>query len=288
MSTTPSSLKSSGIRKSLMFLTATSMLWAQVAAATNARQVDQVETSRTPDSIFGDKTEITLGVGPASAPRYLGAKENKTLIVPTLSIYRGIFFADSIRGLGAEYLTESGTYISAALSYDLGRSDKNSDWRPGSERLVGMGEIKSSTLFSILAAQEITPWLSINGDADFRMGGQRDRGNRYRLGLEATLLDTDRDELSLTLSAHGGDRDFNRTYFGVSDLQSQRSRFNAYSPESGIYAGSVTLDWSHEFDKHWTLFGALNVMRFVDEARKSPVVEKRTGVTGTLMINYTF
>jgi len=58
--------------------------------------------------LFGEKTEVTVGLGAAYTPRYLGAKQSRAMLVPTLSIYRGIFFADSMRGLGAEYLTQSG------------------------------------------------------------------------------------------------------------------------------------------------------------------------------------
>ncbi|MDO4904091.1 MAG: MipA/OmpV family protein [Lautropia sp.] len=239
-------------------------------------------------SLFGDKTEVTIGLGPVGMPRYPGAKESHVSVLPTLSVYRGIFFLDSLRGVGVEYLTDTGTYISAALGYDFGRTDRDSDWRPGSKRLAGMGEIEGSTIVSVLAAQQITSWLSVNGDADFRVGGQRGRGNRYRLGLEATLLDGERDEIRLGVNAHAGSRDYNRTWFGVSAAQSQRSRFAAFAPKSGMYAHSLTVDWIRDLDSHWSVLAGIDVMRFGDEAGRSPVVEKRTGVTGTLMINYTF
>ncbi|WNK51258.1 MipA/OmpV family protein (plasmid) [Pantoea agglomerans] len=241
-----------------------------------------------PPSLFGEKTEVIVGLGAGVIPRYLGAKDSKVLPVPTVAMYRGIFFADSVRGLGAEYMTESGFYVSSALSYDFGRTEKDSDWRPGSKKLAGMGEIKSSTVINVLAAQQLTSWLAVNAEANFRVAGQRDRGNNYRLGLESTVFDDAQDTITVGMNVHAADRDYTQTYFGVTQAQSQRSRFSHFTPKSGIYAYSLTADWSHDFNKHWTLFAAVNVMQFSERAKDSPVVEEKAGVTGTVMLNYSF
>lgn len=90
------------------------------------------------------------------------------------------------------------------------------------------------------------------------------------------------------MNVHAADRDYNQTYFGVTQTQSQRSRFSQFTPKSGIYAYSLTADWSHDFNKHWTLFAAVNVMQFSERAKNSPLVEEKTGITGTLMLNYSF
>lgn len=239
-------------------------------------------------SLFGEKTEVVIGLGAGVMPRYLGAKDTKVLPVPTVAVYRGIFFADSVRGLGVEYMTESGFYISSALSYDFGRTEKDSDWRPGSKKLAGMGEVKGSAVVNVLAMQKLTSWLAVNGEAEFRVAGQSDRGNRYRLGLESTIFDGTKDTLTVGMNVHAADRDYNRTYFGVTQAQSQRSRFSQFTPKSGIYAYSLTADWTHDFNKHWSLFAAVNVMQFSDRAKDSPLVEEKTGVTGTVMLNYSF
>lgn len=239
-------------------------------------------------SLFGEETEVVIGVGAGVMPRYLGAKDTKVLPVPTVAVYRGIFFADSVRGLGAEYMTESGFYVSSALSYDFGRTEKDSDWRPGSKKLAGMGEVKSSAVINVLAAQQLTSWLAVNAEAEFRVAGQDKRGNRYRLGLESTVFDGARDTVTVGMNVHAADRDYNQTYFGVTQAQSQRSRFTQFTPKSGVYAYSLTADWAHDFNEHWSLFAAVNIMQFSERAKHSPLVEEKTGVTGTLMLNYSF
>ncbi|EMV8752075.1 MipA/OmpV family protein [Escherichia coli] len=247
----------------------------------------QQHATETPTSIFGDKTEITVGLGAAVTPRYLGAKDSRAMPLPTLSIYRGIFFADSIRGLGMEYLTQSGLYASVAIGYDFGRTEKDSDWRPGSKRLQGMGEVKGATTANFLLAQELTSWLSVNGEAEVRIAGH-ERGNRYRLGLESTILNAVDDVVTLGVNVHAGDGRYNRTYFGVSAEQAQASRFSRFNAESGVYAYSLSADWHHDFSKRWTMSVGVNVMEFSDKARKSPVVEEKTGVTGFATLHYAF
>jgi len=247
----------------------------------------QQHATDTSTNILGNKTEITVGLGAAVTPRYLGAKDSRTMPVSTLSIYHGIFFADSIRGLGVEYLTQSGLYANMAIGYDFGRTEKDSNWRPGSKRLQGMGEVKGATTANFLLAQELTSWLSVNGEAEVRIAGH-ERGNRYRLGLESTILNAVDDVVTLGVNMHVGDGRYSRTYFGVSTAQAQASRFARFNAESGIYAYSVSADWHHDFSKHWTMSVGVSVMEFSDKARRSPVVEEKTGVTGFTTLHYAF
>ncbi|MFE8101913.1 MipA/OmpV family protein [Brenneria goodwinii] len=251
-----------------------------------AGQAQQTEP-QAPASLFGDETDVNLGLGATFSPRYLGARQTRVSPELELSISRGIFFADTPRGIGAEYLTDSGFYVSGALSYDPGRKEKESTWRPGSKRLRGMGEVKGATTADLLVSQRITSWLAINGEAEFRVAGY-ERGNRYRLGLEGTVLRDGGDTLTLGVNMHAGDGRYNRTYFGVSEQQQRNSRFSRFNAQSGVYAYSASIDWQHDFDRNWTLFMGVNLMEFSDRAHHSPLVEGNTGVTGFAMVNYTF
>ena len=239
------------------------------------------------ESLWGDKTDIAVGFGAAVGPRYMGARETRTLLAPSLSVSRGIFFADSLRGGGAEYLTDNGLYVSGALQYDFGRQERNSSWRAGSDRLRGMGEVTGATLANIHVSQAITPWLSLDSEAELRMAGYK-RGNRYHLGLESTLLSNDTDSITLGVHAHIGDQRYNETYFGVNEQQHQSSRFSRFSPKSGVYAYSTSLDWQHSFNRHWTLLMGLNLMSFSDRAQHSPIVERDTSAAGFAMLDYLF
>lgn len=251
--------------------------------------VPQVSWAQSPpsDSLLGDRTNVSVGFGAAAVPRYMGSNQTRVLLSPTVGISRGIFFADITRGIGAEYSTESGFYISSALSYDPGREQRNSSWRPGSERLRGMGEVTGATTADVQLSQSITPWLSVSGEAEFRMAGYK-RGNRYRLGLESTVLSHGKDNITLGLNAHIGDHRYNSTYFGVTEQQESTSRFSRFDAKSGIYAYSATLNWQHSFSSNWMLITGVNMMSFNDRSHHSPLVESNTNAAAFTMLNYTF
>ena len=92
----------------------------------------QAETPSITDSIFGGETQASIGVGVAGGPRYMGSKDYRSVPVPVLSLSRGIFFVDTYRGLGLQWQSSSGFYISQSFFYDAGRDDRNNDFRPGS------------------------------------------------------------------------------------------------------------------------------------------------------------
>ncbi|MFE8646418.1 MipA/OmpV family protein [Sphingomonas sp. NCPPB 2930] len=239
-------------------------------------------------SVFGDETNVTLGLGVTAGPRYMGSKESMARPVPVINISRGIFFADSMRGVGAEYASTSGFYISTALNYDFGRAEKNSDWRPGSSKLRGMGDVKGAATANLFVAQQIAPWLSVNADAAVRLADAQERGNRYRLGVTGTVLQRQQDVVTVGANVHAGDQRYNQAYFGVTQAQAARTAFSAYKAESGVYGYSLTADWKHDFDKHWSMYLAVSVMDLGGKAKKSPLVMEKTGVTAMAAVGYKF
>ena len=105
----------------------------------------------------------SVGAKTGVAPRYLGSDKSHIAVSPDFTFTDGTFFADSERGLGAQYQNGDGFTASAALNYDLGRTEKNSIYRPGSKELKGMGRVKGSALANVGVSQEITPWLAVGG-----------------------------------------------------------------------------------------------------------------------------
>ncbi|WP_419736116.1 MipA/OmpV family protein [Pseudomonas sp. COR18] len=243
--------------------------------------------TNTGQSLWGEKTDVTLGMGVAIVPRYMGADEYRHQWVPTLSLQRGLLFIDSTRGLGLQWQSPSGFSASAALNYDFGRSDKNTSSRPGSNELEGMGSVAGATVADFTLAQQLLPWLSVSAEAELRTAGQK-RGNRYRLGVEGIVYHNPRDTVAVDIDAHAGDGRYNQTYFGVSSLQSQRSGFSRFQADGGIYAYSMALNWQHMFDAHWSTVASLGASHYTDQAGASPLVETHLEATGLLALNYSF
>ncbi|MFK8397784.1 MipA/OmpV family protein [Pseudomonas sp. BGr12] len=269
-----------GLRKGLV--TSLALNAALVATQSKAEEHTSSEAS-----IWGDSTDVTLGMAASYAPRYPGSKNFNTTLQPSLHIERGIFFADSEEGLGLQWQSNSGFSGSASLGYDYGRADGDSDYRYGSDKLKGMGEVGGATVLNLNASQEILPWLSINAKAELRTGGEK-RGNRYRLGLETTLYNSDHDTVSWNVDAHAGDGKFNQIYFGVTPEQSASSRYSAFKADSGIFAYSTELSWQHTFDDHWSTVAGVELMHFTDQVRNSPLITKDSSPTSYVGVNYKF
>lgn len=148
------------------------------------------QAQATDASPTAEETTVTLGLGMGVTPRYMGADRYRPLVLPMLSIQHGALFADTTRGVGLQFQSDSGFSASAAINYDLGRKEKDSTTSPGGDELRGMGDINGATVADFTLSQQLLDWLSVNGEAELRMAGEH-RGNRYRFGLESILLHTD-------------------------------------------------------------------------------------------------
>lgn len=238
--------------------------------------------------IWGDHTDVSLGLMLGTVPAYMGAKETQGVVGPFFSISRGIFFYDP-RGIGVQYGSDDGFMASLSIGADPGRDEKKSSvaGQPGSERLKGMGTIRSATTANLALSVPVTDWLALTGAAEFRVHGAQ-RGNTFHAGFDVTTLDTDSDQITLGLKAHGGNQRYNALFFGVTPQQAQASRFSAFDAKSGLHAYSLEAGWNHVLDRHWSITGGVEAMRMANRAAKSPLVEKRTGVSGFVGVNYQF
>ncbi len=238
-------------------------------------------------TLWGDHTDASLGLLAGAVSRYLGSADYRPQLLPIVVIQRGLLFADTTRGLGLQWQSPQGLSLSGALNYDMGRDDRDNAWRPGADRLAGMGEVDGATVFDLTVSQPLAPWLSVNAEGEWRLAGAR-RGNRYRLGLEAIGFHDDRDTLALDLNAHAGDGRFNQTYFGVTPTQSAASGFATAHPGRGLYAYSAALNWLHSFDPRWSSVATLTTTRYGNEVHDSPLLQRRTATTAQFALTYSF
>jgi len=238
-------------------------------------------------SLWGTQTDISVGVGAGVDQRYMGGKDFRPVLLPLVSVSRGIFFADSTKGAGVQYLSASGFYIGEAFNYDPGRDNENSALRPGADSLRRMGDVKGTFTSTLTLSRQIVPWLSINAQAELGLDGH-ERGNQYQFGLESLAFHTAKDSLTLDLDAKMGDGEYNQTYFGVTRAQSASSGFGRYSPGFGIYAYSLAATWNHTFTKHWTAGVVLAGTFYTSKVSESPLVERRFGITVLPSVSYAF
>lgn len=87
---------------------------------------------------------LTVGVAASNAPRYSGSDQHRWQFLPVVQARDGAVFFDSQKGLGYDLQSDSGLYLEHTLGYGLGRLDKDSAWREGSDKLKGMGDINAT------------------------------------------------------------------------------------------------------------------------------------------------
>ncbi len=83
---------------------------------------------------------VAIGAGAQYAPRYSGSEKMRLQVVPFFQAREDAFFADARKGIGYDLQSDSGLYLEHTLGYNLGRDDKDSDWRDGASSLKGMGK----------------------------------------------------------------------------------------------------------------------------------------------------
>lgn len=270
----------SGLRKGIVtHLAINAALLANHSLAEESRNGDM--------DLWGERANVTLGLAASHEARYPGSEDFTSALQPTLHIERGVFFLDSEDGLGLQWQSALGFSASASLGYDYGRADGNSEFRYGSDKLRGMGEVRGATVLNLSASQEILSWLSVNAKAELRAAGEK-RGNRYRLGLESTLFSGNQDSVYWSVDVHAGDGVFNETYFGVTPEQSLSSRYPGFKADDGVFAYSTELSWMHTFDEHWSTVAGVDITHFSDQVRKSPLISKGTSPTSYMGVSYTF
>jgi len=116
---------------------------AILSGAISALPVQAQQASPAPP----DTTAVSVGLGVAYMPRYAGSDEHVVAALPVLTVttpWGG--FIDGVQGIGYRHRLGDTFFASAALSYDPGRTDANEKFKPGSNQLKGMGDIKASVL----------------------------------------------------------------------------------------------------------------------------------------------
>ncbi|HEY3985853.1 MipA/OmpV family protein [Cedecea sp.] len=233
-----------------------------------------------------DETAITFGPGAISSPRYSGANEQSTGIIPLIHIQKRNIFLDSINGLGIHLQSDNGLYFEPTLGYDSGRTDKNSGWRKGSDKLKGMGDISSTVNSGIAIGWAVARWLVFEGKTTLPLN--EGQGVSYSTSIDYIPIMNEDNSITLQASALFGDARYMNTWYGVSNQQHVRSGFARYSSAGGFYGTDTSLTLTHQFSEHWGAGFSLSYAWLNKNVANSPIVMRRDGTTGTLAVNYTF
>jgi len=233
---------------------------------------------------------LTLGGGANVTPRYSGSDKSRvtTAMMLDYTMANG-FFASSTRGIG--YGNNIGKFdYNAALSYRAGRKDHDVDsdsLSDGSDYLRGMGDVKGSALGVFGLGYGVADWLNLQLQAEVPFS-ERNNGAALHFGINSPLYTSPNNTVTLALTGSWGTDKYMQTYYGVSASQSAASRFTRYDAGAGVYAWSMNLDWTHKFNEDWGVVAAAGVTQLTGDARNSPIVQRKTSPTGSLLVTYRF
>lgn len=239
------------------------------------------------------ETQFLLGGGGALVPDYPGSDDYEVLPIPALRfdwssdgatppttgfstdfglVDARVAFPDGL-DVGIARLSTPSRHFTLRLGggYRFGRNDDEN------AALDGMGDIGGQGLARISIGSEpanpraIGVHFGLKYETDVTNETGADTfslyvGNKFALSPSTTL--------NVTGTATWADGDYTQSYFGVSDLQASRSRYDRFDAGAGIADVGLDARLNYAFTDHWLLFGSVGYSRLTGDAADSPIVDK--------------
>lgn len=243
-------------------------------------------TTARADDASPQQPTLSVGLAGQNLPRYSGSDKRRWQVIPLVQARDGAFFLDTQKGIGYDLQSDSGLYLEHTLGYNLGRSDRDSDWRDGSDKLRGMGNIKATVNTAFAVGWTLTPWLTVEGKATLPLSDSQ--GVNYQTSATLIPLQTASDTVAFSTAALFGDSRYMNTIYGVSNRQAGRSRYAPYQAAGGFYGTDSSLTWSHQFTPAWGTLASVDYTWLDSHAEKSPIVFRHNETSVTLGVLYTF
>ncbi|HBX2614176.1 TPA: MipA/OmpV family protein [Klebsiella pneumoniae] len=240
-----------------------------------------------------------IGTGLEYAPVYSGARQ--------YSVQPGFQAGGTIQGehWGALTLSSDGvewdlspdTPFSASLLVyiDDGRDEVISTPFSHKENneLKGMGDLPDIPMAGVSVSYKMDAlalWFRGLAATRTREYGGVPLGRMYKFasGGQFTMFELQNEALSVGSDLTWASSGYQQGHFGVSAQQALTTRFDKYTPGSGLQSGGIYTDLTYRLTDH--LIAGLNLRAdyLFDKAARSPLVDKRTGYSVGSLIQYSF
>jgi len=262
-----------------------------LAAASSAASAQMPATNPMPDG----SRDMYAGLGAVSRARYEGADSSKTSVLPVLQVQwsNGVFISGMSAGmhLSTDPKFEFGPLVSLHASRDESGTGGGIDGvgvstlLPLAARvqrenpLAGMPDISARVEGGAFVNYYLNPAWRFTSSVLIGSGRERD-GARMELGVQRLAVAIAPQH---TVSFNAGvtlvNRDYNRSYFGVTDNEAWSSGNPVYRPGGGLKDVHVGARWNWALSPSWMLTTNVQATRLTGSARHSPLVERPTNVT---------
>jgi MipA family protein len=229
-----------------------------------------------------DGWEVSLGAGIVSSPRSLGSQKLHTIGVPNFDVrYKDWFFANPIQGIGLQTQL-SGLTLSAAIGADMNSRDPKAG-----DRYVNLSKIGAAPAVRLRASYDIGEF-STEAVVSTRLGSSNKGGTTLQLEESYNLYAAAKTLVSVGAAARLMDDRFAKNLVSISSEDSLASGLPVYRAKSGLLDVGLFAQVVYPVSDHWTIFSKVSLNTFEGDARKSPLVERRTAPTALLFASYTF
>jgi MipA family protein len=225
---------------------------------------------------------FSVGAGILSSPEFIGAGDQKTLLLPSFEArYKDWFFASPRDGIGLQ-TNLSGLKLSGALGIDLNSRDPKDD-----PRIAGLRKVGAAPALRLKAEYGFGD-LGVSALLASRLGSDVKRGSSLQLEGGYNLLKGQQYLGTVGLSARLMDGKFADNFLSVSPQDSAASGLRPYKAGSGLLDAGVFVQGAYFFNDRWSIFSRLQYMQLQGDAADSPIVQKKGQPSFLLFGNYSF
>lgn len=228
--------------------------------------------------------QTTVGVGVGFAPKYEGADSYDGRFYPLLSHRNGHFFLAPKAGMPAiglqTNLTDNWTIGTYAA---LARARKSGD----ADRLYGTDDIDRHGNLGVFTAYQLG---NAKIEGSYYQALKSGYGATAVLDLSYRLWNDQDSSFSLGAELKWSNEKAMRTYFGVKSHEAAGSngQLRTYRPDAGLRSYALYGQYTHKISESWSLQGLLGVNTLGEEAKDSPLVEKKSSAFGGVGLGYSF
>lgn len=249
--------------------------------------------------------DMYAGLGVQSAPRYDGTGVRRVRALPVLQVEwsNGLFVSGMNAGwhLSSSPTLEYGPLLGLVPKRD-GGGDGNGVGGVGTfarepffnarkrapQGLDGIDEIGVRLQAGAFLNLYLDPQWRLSASLLYGSGRGRDGA---RLALDVQRLAAaigERHRVSLAAGVTAVNRNDNASYFGVSDEEALRSRFEQYAPGGGLQDAHLDARWNWTWSPSWMMTTDLRAKRLLGNAAHSPLAERSSNLTVSTAIAYRF
>ncbi|MBW9051212.1 MipA/OmpV family protein [Rhizobium mesosinicum] len=223
--------------------------------------------------------DVVLGAGAIYTPKFEGSKDYKVVPVPLIS---ASFFNDYVHigptGLLVDLYKVDNIKVSAKGGIEFGRDEDDSD------HLEGLGDIDTGAVVGGVISYQLGP-VELSAGIDKIIGGSD--GLTGTFGAEYSRF-AGKFIFSTGASVTWADKNYMKSYFGVTPLQSARSGLGVYDAGAGFKRVDLTASVTYLASENWFIRGQAELGILTGDARKSPIVQKEIQPSVMMFVGYKF